>query len=135
MTNFLYDSARNMFLTGALSWTGDTMNISLVKNTYTASQSTHTITGDIGSSFSTYSTITLASKTATAGVADAADVTFVAGTAGEVITGAIIWKTGATPGACNLVAYIDIATGLPLTTNGANIDFIFDNGTNKIFKL
>ena len=135
MANFLYDSGRNAFLTGGINWVGDTIKIAMVKNTYTASQSTHTVTGDVGANFTSYSTITLASKTATAGVADAADVTFVAGSAGEVATGVVIWKDGGTPATSYLIAYIDTATGFPLTTNGANIDLIFDSGANKIFKL
>jgi hypothetical protein len=34
-----------------------------------------------------------------------------------------------------LIAYIDTATGLPVTPNGANITAVWDNGANKIFKL
>jgi hypothetical protein len=34
-----------------------------------------------------------------------------------------------------LIAYIDTATGLPVTPNGQNITVSFDNGSNRIFKL
>ena len=55
--------------------------------------------------------------------------------------------TGATAGAIvifidsgvdttsNLVAYIDTATGLPVTPNGGDITVTWDTGANKIFKL
>jgi hypothetical protein len=34
-----------------------------------------------------------------------------------------------------LIAYIDTATGLPVTPGGGDIDITWDNGSNKIFKL
>ena len=34
-----------------------------------------------------------------------------------------------------VVAWIDTATGLPVTPNGGDITVSWDNGTNKIFKL
>ena len=34
-----------------------------------------------------------------------------------------------------LVAYIDTATGLPVTPNGGNIQIVWDTGANKIFAL
>jgi hypothetical protein len=34
-----------------------------------------------------------------------------------------------------LIAYIDTATGLPVTPNGQAIGLTFDNGANRIFKL
>ena len=34
-----------------------------------------------------------------------------------------------------LIAYIDTATGLPITPNGGDIIVTWDNGTNKIFKV
>ncbi len=34
-----------------------------------------------------------------------------------------------------LIAYIDTATGMPVTPNGGDITIAWDNGANKIFKL
>ena len=34
-----------------------------------------------------------------------------------------------------LIAYIDTATGLPITPNGGDIIVTWDNGTNKIFRV
>jgi hypothetical protein len=34
-----------------------------------------------------------------------------------------------------LIAYIDTATGLPVTPNGGDINLNWDTGVNKIFKL
>lgn len=135
--SFLYDSGRNLFLTGGVNWTGDSIRMAMVKSTYTANQSTHTVTGDIGANFSAYVHTPITGRTAAAGVADADDHTFSTGaTTSETINALVIWKSGgAHPSQCQLIAYIDGATGFPLTTNGAPIDIIFDNGANKIFKL
>jgi hypothetical protein len=34
-----------------------------------------------------------------------------------------------------LIAYIDSAVNLPVTTNGGNVSIIWDGGTNNIFRL
>jgi hypothetical protein len=134
--SFLYDSGRNLFLTGGVNWMLDNIRIAMVKNTYTANQFTHTVTGDIGANFSAYTNVPVTGKSASAGVADGDDINFSTGaTNGESINALVIWKGGATPATSQLIAYIDSATGFPLTTNGAPIDIIFDNGANKIFKL
>ena len=47
----------------------------------------------------------------------------------------LIYKDTGTEATSPLIAYIDTATGLPVTPNGGNITVTWDNGTNKIFKL
>jgi hypothetical protein len=77
---------------------------------------------------------TLSSKSASGGAADAADVTFssVSGTSIEAI---LLYKDTGSAATSPLIAYIDTATGLPITPNGGDIIVTWDNGTNKIFKL
>jgi hypothetical protein len=84
----------------------------------------------------------LASKTQTNGVADSADVTFTAVSAGAAITGILGFQSSAVGGGADVAAsaqrviyYIDTATGLPVTPNGGDITVTWDNGSNKIFKL
>jgi hypothetical protein len=78
---------------------------------------------------------TLASKTFTNGVFDAADVTFPSVT-GASIEACIIYVDTGTPATSRLVAFLDSAiTGLPVTPTGANINVFFDSGTNRIFAL
>jgi hypothetical protein len=43
--------------------------------------------------------------------------------------------TPATEATKNLIAFIDTATGLPLTPNGGNVTVQWDAGANRIFKL
>lgn len=79
-------------------------------------------------------TATLASKTKTNGVADAADVTYSAVT-GDVSEAIIIWKDTGTESTSRLIAFIQNATGLPVTPNGGDITIAWDNGLYKIFML
>ena len=76
----------------------------------------------------------MATKTATNGVADAADVTWTAvtGDPSESIDG---YKHTGTESTARLIFNIDTATGLPVTPNGGDITAQWDNGANKIFKL
>lgn len=76
----------------------------------------------------------LAGKTVTNGVADADDVTFTSVT-GDVCEALIIYQHTGTESTSRLIAYIDSATGLPVTPNGGNITVQWDSGANRIFKL
>lgn len=76
----------------------------------------------------------LASKTITNGTADAADVTLTAVT-GSQSEALIIYKDTGVESTSKLIAWIDTATGLPVTPNGGDITIAWDNGTNKIFTL
>lgn len=80
-------------------------------------------------------TATLASKTTTAGVLDAGDVTFTAVAAGAACDMVLLYKDTGVAGTSRLIAKIDSATGLPVTPNGGDILVAWDNGANKIFKL
>src|SRR6185436_6867253 len=69
------------------------------------------------------------------GILDANDALFtsVSGPVSEVV--AIILDTG-DPNTSRLVAYMDTGyTNLPLTPVGGNVQIVWDDGANKIFKL
>jgi hypothetical protein len=133
MANALYDLGREAFLAGSISWSGDTIKVALVDTgTYTVNLATHqflsSLTGVVGTAQ------TLASKTVTAGVADAADVTYTAVT-GATVEAIVVYKDTGVAGTSPLIAYIDTAANLPVTPNGGDIGITWDNGANKIFKL
>lgn len=136
MANLVYDSARAAYLTAGLNWTGDTVKVALVSGyTYSASHANLSdITGGGGGTIAATSGA-LSSKTSTAGVADAADITYTAVPAGTACQNLIIYKDTGTPSTSSLIARIDTATGLPVTPNGGDIAVSWDNGANKIFKL
>ena len=74
-------------------------------------------------------------KTVTGGAFDAADITYIAVTAGATCEAVVIYKDTGVPGTSALIAYIDTITGFPLATNGGDITIQWDNGTYKIFAL
>lgn len=62
----------------------------------------------------------ITSKTFTSGVFDGADVTFTAVT-GSTAEAVIVFIDTGTAGTSRLIAFIDTATGLPVTPNGSDI--------------
>lgn len=135
MANALYDTGRNAFLKGEVAWLTDNIKEVLVDLAdYTPSLSTHQFLSDIPSIGRVATSANLASKTATAGVADAADPVFV-GATGDQAEAIVGYKDTGTAGTSQLLYYIDTATGLPVTPNTGDINHVFDNGTNRIFKL
>ncbi len=135
MANALYDKGRQKFLEGAIDWLTDDIRAVLVDSAdYTADLAAHEFLSDVpvGARVATSGNFT--GKTSTAGVADAADVTFTAvtGDPSEVL---LIYKWTGSDATSPLIARIDTATGLPVTPNGGNINVVWDNGPNKIFKL
>lgn len=135
MANALYDKGRQAFLDGDIDWSNDTIKVMLVDTAdYTVNLSTHDFKDDVASGGIVATSGALASKTSTNGVADAADVTLSAVT-GDPCEALIIFKDTGSSATSALIAYIDTATGLPVTPNGGDITITWDNGSNKIFKL
>ena len=135
MANTLYDAARKRFLEAQINWMTDTIKVYLVDTgAYTPVVGTHEYLSDIPTSARIAGPVALTSKTTTGGAADAADITFtsVSGTSIEAI---VIYSDTGTESTSPLIAFIDTATGLPITPNGGDIIVTWDNGTNKIFKL
>lgn len=135
MANTLYDKGRQRFLEAQINWGTDTIKCILVDTAaYTANFATHEFLSDISGSAIIAGPVTLTSKTTTGGAADAADCTFTS-VSGASIEAIILYKDTGTAGTSPLIAYIDTATGLPITPNGGDIIVTWDNGPNRIFKL
>jgi len=137
MANTLYDKGRQRFLEGAFNWLTDTVKCILVSSAYTPNFTTHEFLSDVSSSARVGPTagVSLTSKTTTGGAADASDITFSA-ISGSTVTALILYQgNSGVESSEPLIAYIDTATGLPITPNGGDIIVTWDNGTNRIFKL
>jgi hypothetical protein len=135
MANALYAKGRQKFLEGGIAWGSDNIKAVLVDTgAYTPNLSTHEFLSDIAGGARIATSGNLSSKTTTDGVADAADVTFV-GVSGVQSEAVVLYKDTGTAGTSPLIAYIDTATGLPVTPSGGDIAVAWDNGSNKIFKL
>lgn len=134
MANALYNKGREGFLDGSIDWDTDTIkNVLTDHGGDTPAPTTDTNLSDISAgTIATSGAYT--TKTKTDGVADADDVvhTAVSGASVESIN---IFKDTGVAGTSRLIAYIDTATGLPVTPNGGDITLQWDSGANKIFKL
>ncbi|MFW1969301.1 hypothetical protein ACG95P_19840 [Acinetobacter guillouiae] len=135
MANTLYDKGRQRFLEGQFNWLTDTIKVYLVSTSaYTVNASTHEFISDISSSARIAGPVTLTAKSTAGGAADAGDATFTA-VSGGAIGAIVIYADTGTEATSPLIAYLDTATGLPITPNGGDIIVTWDNGANKIFKL
>lgn len=135
MANTLYDKARQRFLEAQINWMTDTIKCILVDTgAYTPQTAIHEHLADIPLSARIAGPVTLTAKATTGGAADAADVTFTS-VSGPSIEAIVIYVDTGTEATSPLIAYIDTATGLPITPNGGDIIVTWDNGANKIFRV
>lgn len=135
MADQLYTKFKESVLGGNTSLSTDTIKAVLVDTgAYTVDIDADDNLDDIpvGARISTSPAFT--TKVITDGIFDADDITFsaVSGTPCEAV---VIYKDTGVEGTSTLIAYIDSATGLPVTPNGLDIVVQWDSGTNKIFKL
>ena len=135
MANALYGLGRQAFAEGNIAWLTDDIRAVLVDTaTYIVAIDTDQYLSDIPAGERVSVSGAFTSKDATLGVCDAADITFnnVSGDQSEAL---VIYQHTGTDNTSRLIAYIDNAVGLPVTPGGGNIAVIWDNGTNRIFKL
>lgn len=142
MANVLFAKAREGFATGAIDYDTAVIKVSLLKGyTYNAA---HTFVSDVTGAGGTLAGTaqTLASKTATAGTLDAADVTFTAVASDATNHGVLIYQSSAVTGGADVassaqrvIAYFDTGTNLPVQPNGGDITVAWSNGSDKILTL
>lgn len=141
MANSLFTSFKQQLglaAIGALNAVGTTIKATLVDTGAYTFNAAHTVIGDVAAA-ARIATGTLANKTWVGAVFDADDLTFPAVPVGSGTASAaealILWVDTGTPATSFLIAYFDTVTGLPVTPNGGDIQVIWDNSSNKIFKL
>lgn len=154
MSNFLYNKAKEKFLSKQLDWgtgsSGDTFKAVLLTNSYTPSAS-HLSLLDVPSAARIGISAALVGKSVTDGVASAnpASFTGLSTSSGANIRYIAIIKqnSGDTEAQSYLIAFIDtatgITTGLPVTQSTATIEWALDssselespNNKRLIFKL
>lgn len=135
MANAVYGKAREKFLNGDIDWANDDIKAVLVDTAaYAVSIDSDEYLSSIPAGDRIATSGNLASKTSTLGVADAADITFSTVT-GDVSEAIVLYKDTGDAATSPLIAYVDTATGLPITPNGGDITISWDSGANKIFKL
>jgi len=132
MANAIYPKAKEKFLDAVIDLPSDTIKIALIDTgAYTYNNADEFWSSASGAIVGTE--VTLASKTITGGVFDAADVTFTS-VSGVSVEALIIFKDTGSAATSPLIMYIDVAaSGLPVTPNGNNIDVQFN--ASGIFAL
>lgn len=144
MANELYPKAREGLAANTVKWDDDTDHVAVLVDlgTYTPNFATDTFLSNIPIGARIAFSPVLTGKTRALGVCDAADTIVPAVPAGPDIEAIVIVQTtaaggGATlaVGAQRLVAYVDDATGLPVTPNGGPINIAFDSGTDRVFRI
>ena len=133
MASVLFDPGREGILDTTITMTGD-VRVMLVKSAYTFSAA-HKFLSDITAGNDNCRAAALASKTYTSGVFDAADTSLTT-TSAVACNALVVFQHTGTDSTARVIAYIDTATGLPFTPAASQtINVVFDNGSNKIFKL
>ena len=132
MANTLYPKGKQRMLTAGINFLTDTIKAILVTDSYTYSTA-HEFRSDLGTTVGTAQTLT--NKSVTDGVFDADDITFATLAPGSNLKAVILYKDTGVAGTSALIDYIDVVTGLPMATNGGDVQIQWDNGAYKIFSL
>lgn len=136
MANALYGKGREAFGAAGINWATDDIRAILVDTaSYTVDIDVHDNLDDIPGGARIGSAVALASKTNTLGVMDCADFSFTGLTAAPTIEALAVYKHTGVETTSTLIAYIDTATGLPVSAGATQVDITVDSGANKLFKL
>ena len=135
MANSLYDPGRAGFLEGSIDWDANDIRLIYIDE---ADDTIDLVNDDFLDDRAVASRVAVStsfgSKTTTAGVADAADVTVTLVT-GDPFESIDIYQHTGSDATSRMIANIDTATGLPATPSGGDITTRWDNGANRIYKL
>ena len=132
MANTFFPKGKQKILSAAINFPTDTIKAILVTDSYTYSTA-HEFLSDLGTTVGTAQT--LANKTVTDGVFDADDITFATLAPGSNLKAVILYKDTGVAGTSALIDYIDTVTGLPMATNGGDVQIQWDNSAYRIFSL
>ena len=133
MANKLYPKGAEKIGTKLIDLTSDTIKAILLSDAYTYSAA-HEFLSDIAAS-QLGTNQTLASKSFTGGVFDAADVVYSAVTLGANAKFVALYKDTGVAGTSPVLFFADVITGFPMATNGGDITVKWDDGAYKIFSF
>lgn len=135
--NQLSNAAREAFLGGDLAWDSDEFRVVLLDATYVFAAG-HDNLDDVLAGARVAVSGALVSKTIANGIADAADVTFVALPTGDTITQVWVYRHTGVESTSKLVAYYDTrgdGAAISVATNGGDVVVEWSNLTNRMFKI
>lgn len=123
MASALYPSFKQLLLGGDIDLASDDIRAIIVDTADYTYSSAHNFLDDVAAGARVAVSGALASKTITAGVFDAADVTFNSVT-GDSVEAVVLYKHTGSDATSDLIAYIDGFSGV--TPNGGNIVLSWD---------
>ena len=127
MANVWYAKGIREIGDGGVDLLTDNLKVVLYDSGYTPVVDTDEFLSDIPSGARIVTSPNLASKTVTdGGILDCADPVFTSVPSAEIIVGAALFKDTGSAATSPLLAKIDNAGGLPLTTDGTNITMSVD---------
>lgn len=135
--NQLSNAAREAFLGGDLAWDSDEFRVVLLDATYVFNAA-HDNLDDVLAGARVAVSGALVSKTIANGIADAADVTYVALPIGDTITQVWVYRHTGVESTSKLVAYYDTrgdGAAISVATNGGDVVVEWSNLTNRMFKI
>jgi hypothetical protein len=142
MANALYAAGKRALMNKQIDLVNDTINIALVNTAYTYNVGDSSYTTSISTPGYTVGTpVALSGKVVSDfgtpnsspanAVFDADDPTFTAVASGSTVESCVIYHASSG----TLIAYIDVGTGLPFSTNGGNVTINFSSSITRIFAL
>lgn len=131
----IYDSARERFLCGDLSWRDDVIKAVLVTSAYTPDYVSDEFLSDIPNGARAAVSNALEAKTTTGGWATAPEIIWDTVPVGVESVGLVFISDTGDPATSPVVVYLDEdVTNLPLTANGARVTFLASEQTG-LFRL
>lgn len=135
MANRFFPKGKQAILNKEIDFDTDTIKAILVSQSYTHSDayqflsdvSAHRVAGTTDQA--------LTAKSITLGVFDAADPKWLAVPSGDVAEAVILYRDSGAAATSQLISIHDTITNFPVTTNGGDIEVLWDSGANKIFSL
>jgi len=136
MSNALYNTAKEAFLSGDLDLTEGNVKILLVKDSYIVDLNSHTFVSDISAEFIAGRSGILDNTTVNLGVFDA-DNELVSEYGNSGFSYMVIYTDTGADNTSRLVAYIDTAEGLPVEATLADASLVinWNDTASKIFSL
>lgn len=132
MADVLYPKGKEAILNGDIDFNSDDIRAVFLDDTYTY-DAAHDFLNDVSAKV-LGTAVQITSPTIALGVFDGASTTLIAVPLG-IAKAILIYKHTGTESTSALIAYLDGAPELPLTTVGSDIIIAWDSGANKIFAL
>jgi hypothetical protein len=137
MASGLYTKFLEAMMSGSVNLlTADVRAVLIDQADYTVNLATHEFLSSVPAAARVGTAVALANKSVTGGAFDADDATLTSVTGDQSEAVLLYIHTGSDATArLILLAESDTVTNLPVTPNGGNINLVWSNGANKIFKL